>query len=155
MEESMVSTGWKLLAVAALCGLVSCAEVESPTPDQGGEDAITDSMNPNPTPPAGARPGTANLVGQGPIAYGTIYPSGAKGGGTSNWTSTYNTTYNRYEITITGESYYFLSYATVVTPMGGARMCSTDSVGGKLLINCYDHAGAPATSWIAFVTSEP
>jgi hypothetical protein len=153
----MVSMQGKLFMVAALCGVVGCTEGEQMPPEQAEEaGAVTDSMNPQAAPQGAKGEVTANLVGNGPIAYGTLYPSGARGGGTANWTSTYNTTYQRYEITISGESYYFLSYATVVTPMGGSPpRCSSDSVGGRLLISCFDTAGNPTTSWISFVTSKP
>lgn len=150
----MLSMKSKLFAVATLC-LVSCAELESPTPEQQPED---DAANPaaTPPPPQGAKgAGTANLVGTGPIAYGVLLADGTKYSGTSNWTSTYNATYQRYEIAISGESYYYLSYATVVTPAGDPRVCRTNSVGGKLLIQCTDLAGTPQTSRIGFVTSKP
>ncbi len=156
----MVSMHFKLFTVAALCGLAACAEMESTAPEGTSEepaaevDATTDAMNPLVAAPARSG-GSANLVGTGPIAYGAILSDGTKFSGTSNWTSTFNATFNRYEITISGESYYYLSYATVVTPAGDVRFCRTDSVSGKLLINCYDHAGNPATSRIGFVTSRP
>jgi hypothetical protein len=154
----MMTMHSKLFTVAALCGLAACAEMEPTAPEGAAEeaavDAATDAMNPLAAAPERAD-GSANLVGTGPIAYGTILANGAKYSGTPNWTSTFNATYNRYEITISGESYYYLSYATVVTPVGDLRVCRTDSVSGKLLINCHDLAGNPATSRIGFVTSKP
>jgi hypothetical protein len=156
----MVSMYMKLFTVAALSGLAACAEMEPTAPEGAPEepaaevDATTDAMNPLAAPPAKSG-GSASLVGTGPIAYGAILADGAKYSGTSNWSSTFNATYNRYEITITGESYFYLSYATVVTPAGDVRFCRTDSVSGKLLIACYDHAGNAATSRIGFVTSRP
>lgn len=153
----MVSTSLKLFTIAAFGGLVSCTDMESPAPEPGDEvDAVTDSMKPIPERPvASVSEGPANLVGTGPIAYGTISTAGAKLGGTPNWTSTYNAALQRYEITIAGESYFYTSYATVVTSMGSPRICNTDSLGGKLLIKCHDHAGNPATALVAFVTSKP
>ena len=158
----MVSMHMKVFTVAALLGVAACAEMEPTAPEGGAAeeaaaevDAATDAMNPLAEPPAARGGGSANLVGTGPIAYGAILASGAKYSGTPNWSSTFNPTYNRYEISIAGESYYYLSYATVVTPAGDVRFCRTDSVSGKLLISCYDHAGNPATSRIGFVTSRP
>src|SRR5262245_8960516 len=91
-------------------------------------------------------------ISSGPIAFGVISSSGQKQSGTANWSSVYNATYKRYEITITGQSYYYLNFSTLVTPTGDSRFCRTDSVGGKLLIYCYDHAGAVQPSRVAFTT---
>lgn len=149
-----MSTRLKLTVAAALCGLAACAELESPTmdrPAQGGE--ITDEMQPLPD---AARPGiSANLVGNGPIAYGVMWSDGVKLSGTANWTSTYNAALTRYEVTITGENYFYTDYATVVTPAGDPRFCRTGSVSGKLLITCYDISGTATTSRIGFVVSKP
>jgi hypothetical protein len=156
----MVSMYMKLFTVAALSGLAACAEMEPTAPEGAPEepaaevDATTDAMNPLAAPPAKSG-GSASLVGTGPIAYGAILADGAKYSGTSNWSSTFNATYNRYEITITGESYFYLSYATVVTPAADVPYGRTDSVSGKQLIACNDHACHTATTRIGVVTSRP
>lgn len=90
----------------------------------------------------------------GPLALGTVWSNGTKQKGYGTWSSTYNATYNRYEISMTGQNYYYLHYATMVTPMD-KRFCKTSSVSSKLLVYCYDHAGNPATSRFAFVTYKP
>ena len=90
--------------------------------------------------------------GTAPLAFGVVYSDGGKVSGTPNWTSTYNPTYKRYEIDISEEHYYYLDYATNVTPAGDIRFCRTSSIGGKLLIYCYDKDGEPATSRFGFVT---
>ena len=87
----------------------------------------------------------------GPLAFGTILANGAKASGTNNWSSAYNATYKRYEISVNAESYYYLKYSTAVTPAGDIRFCKTDSVGGKLLITCHGSNGNPTTSRFAFV----
>jgi hypothetical protein len=98
----------------------------------------------------------ANLGAPGEIAFGTINTAGAKITGTSNWTSTLNASLTRYEITITGESYFFSSYATTATPMGASGVsCNTNSVSGKLLISCVDLSGTLVSPLIAFVTFKP
>jgi peptidyl-Asp metalloendopeptidase len=91
----------------------------------------------------------------GPLAFGVVYSDGSKQSGTSNWSSTYNSTYQRYEITISGESYYYLSYATNITPAGDVRFCRSSSVDGKLLVYCYDANGQRAPSRFAFSTYKP
>ena len=102
--------------------------------------------------------GTLTLVpvtpAKGPLAFGTVWMNGAKQKGYGNWTSTFNATYTRYEITISGQNYYYLNYATVVTPMD-TRFCKSSSVSGKLLVQCYDKDGNPATSRFGFVTYKP
>lgn len=90
--------------------------------------------------------------GIGPLASGVVYSDGSKVSGTPNWTSVYNPTYKRYEIEISDARYYYLDYATNVTPAGDIRFCRTSSVGGKLLVYCYDKDGEPASSRFAFVT---
>jgi hypothetical protein len=88
----------------------------------------------------------------GPLAFGVVLSNGKKYSGTSNWTSTFNPTYKRYEIKITGESYYYLRYTTNVTPAGDIGYCRSSSVGGKLLVYCYDKNGVSDTARFAFVT---
>jgi hypothetical protein len=87
-----------------------------------------------------------------PIAFGVVYSNGSKQSGTANWNSTYNATYKRYEIKISGENYYYLGYATNVTPAGDIRYCRTSSVDGKLLVYCYDKNGGSAISRFGFST---
>ena len=92
---------------------------------------------------------------EGPLAFGVVMSNGTKYSGTPNWSSTYNANYKRYEIEIDGESYYYLKYATTVTPAGDIRYCRSTSVGGQLLVYCYDKNGNAATSRFAFVTFKP
>ena len=95
------------------------------------------------------------LPGKSPLAFGTVLHNGAKYKGYGNWSSVFNPTYTRYEITIAGQSYYYLNYATIVTPAGDTRFCRSSSVSGKLLVYCYDKDGRPSTSRFGFVTYKP
>ncbi len=90
-----------------------------------------------------------------PLAYGVVYNDGSKQSGSTNWTSAYNATSHRYEITIGGENYHYSSYATIVTPAGDVRYCRTDSVSGKLLVYCVDKIGSPAPSRFSFAVYKP
>ncbi|MEM7319469.1 MAG: S8 family serine peptidase, partial [Pseudomonadota bacterium] len=72
-----------------------------------------------------------------PLAFGTIWSNGSKQASYGSWTSSFNAGSMRYEITITGQNYHYLRYATVVTPMD-RRFCKSSSVSGKLLVYCYD-----------------
>jgi len=89
-------------------------------------------------------------VSSGVLAFGVVYSNGDKRSGTPNWTSSYNSTYKRYEISISGESYYYLNYATVITPAGDIRFCRSSSVSGKLLVYCYDKNGNVAPARFGF-----
>ncbi|OAD19122.1 secreted protein [Candidatus Thiomargarita nelsonii] len=97
----------------------------------------------------------AELERKNALAFGVVKSDGNKYSGTSNWKSTYDSNYKRYEITITGENYYYLDYMTSVTPAGDIRFCKTVSVSSKLLVECYDKNGMLATSSFAFVTFKP
>jgi hypothetical protein len=108
-------------------------------------EALTDSQ-------MGAGTSTLSDLSSGPIAFGVILSNGQKQSGTGNWSSTYNSSLKRYEVTITGQNYYYLSYSTLLTPAGDVRYCRTDSVGGKLLIYCYDASGAVQPARVAFTT---
>lgn len=111
-----------------------------------GDAEITDSDIP--------LPGEADLMDAsgGPIAFGVVYRDGSKQSGTDNWSSLYNSTYKRYEIKINGESYYYLKYTTVITPAGDVRYCRSSSVGGKLLVYCYDKSGSASSTRFGFAT---
>lgn len=122
---------------------------------------ITDPANPavddTDLPASAHKPSsTVSVLGApGEIAFGDVDAAGTKLSGTSNWTSVFNSSLIRYEITITGESYFFSSYATMVTPLGDIRFCRTGSISGKLTVNCTDAAGNAAQSRFAFVTHKP
>jgi hypothetical protein len=101
------------------------------------------------------------VYAEAPLAFGVVSGSGSRLSGTSNWSASYNPAYKRYEITISGESYYFGDYTTVVTPSfstGSTGYCTTDSVDGKLLIECYDSLGNPtmpsSLSFMSFKKSD-
>lgn len=88
-----------------------------------------------------------------PLAYGYVFTNGAIGSGSGNFTATWNPTYKWYAISITGISYYYSSYSTVVTttlPYGNTN-CQTDSVGGQLLVLCYTSSGAQTQADFGFI----
>jgi len=79
-----------------------------------------------------------------PIAYGYANATGARVSGSANWSGTWDALNGWYVITITGVSYFYSSYTTVVAPASGPFTSSIGSVGGTLLITFYDAAGAKA-----------
>lgn len=93
--------------------------------------------------------GTANLV---PVAYGNISSTGFVQSGSGNIAVVKLGT-GFYQVTITGETYHFQTYTTVVTPAGniGPIMTNTGSGGGALHVYTYNAAGAAADSQFCFV----
>jgi hypothetical protein len=87
-----------------------------------------------------------------PVAAGVITPAGLVDGGTGNITCVWNSSGNRYEITITGETYAYRDYITHVTPLTAVAMASTGSLSGKLVVQLYDTGGATTQAYFAFST---
>ena len=104
---------------------------------------------------------TAKLAGAivGPIAMGWISSAGVVEASSGNISCTYNATYTRYEITITGHSYYFNDYVTVVTVgNAGDYTANMSSVSGKMLISFRNTSGTTVklpSSGFQFVTYKP
>jgi hypothetical protein len=91
-----------------------------------------------------------------PIAYGFINTNGTVAAATPNVSCVWNSGSQWYEVTITGESYFFNDYATVVTGVGtSAHITTTDSTGGKLLVLVFDAAGARIQNQFQFATFKP
>ena len=85
-------------------------------------------------------------VAKGPTAFGVISGSGQMTSGSANWSSSFNSSDKTYQVSITGENYHFQDYATVVAPSsrtGERGFCTSNSVNGRLVIQCYDHSGNP------------
>lgn len=92
-----------------------------------------------------------------PIAFGFIDLNGSIESSTASVTnSIWNSSLSRYEITISGESYYYTDYVTVVTPEGGTPVIATTaSVSGKLIIFLYNTSGGKVQANFQFVTFKP
>jgi hypothetical protein len=93
-----------------------------------------------------------------PIAYGAIDYSGAIQSGTPNFTSTWNATESRYEITINGGGYIYDTHATIVTPIGNGtslRVPLTGSSGGNLIVYILDSGDNKVQSRFHFVVFKP
>lgn len=93
-----------------------------------------------------------------PIAYGYVNSNGTLSVGSTNIGAiTYNTGSGRYEITITGESYFFNTYVTVVTP-GGSNISGNwrvSSGSGNMYVYLRDTNNAVKQGDFAFVTYKP
>ncbi len=91
-----------------------------------------------------------------PIAMGWISTSGTVGASSGNISCFWNAVNTRYEIMITGHSYYYNTYVTVVTPWSGALTAQVGSSGGKMLITFNNTAGtAVQAGGFQFVTYKP
>ena len=98
-------------------------------------------------PPLSVAPGLqATTALRKPIAYGYINTDGTVASGSGNFTSVFDSANKWYAITITNRNYFFSNFSTVVTPSfnssSPAPICGTGSVSGKLLVACYNTAGA-------------
>ena len=94
--------------------------------------------------------GNANLV---PIAWGNIEPTGAINisSSTNNFTVT-RTSVGTYYILISGESYHFQNYSTIVTPIGSTPvLATTGSGGGELFVKMFSITGAGVDSQFNFI----
>lgn len=71
-----------------------------------------------------------------PVAFGFISSNGSVLSGSGNFTCAWNTLNSRYEITITGENYYYSSYTTIVQVASSTQtiMTGTSSSSNKLLV---------------------
>ncbi len=82
--------------------------------------------------------GSPSFHRTGPIAYATINSDGTVAAGTPNVSSVWNLPNQRYEITITGETYDTSTYVTTVTPVAIAPadtlFANTSSGGGQLRV---------------------
>ncbi len=78
-----------------------------------------------------------------PIAYAFINSDGSVSSGTSNVSCVWNSGLSRYEITISGESFFFSSYVTTITSVGSTTpiVASTGSISGKLTVYLFDLSG--------------
>ena len=99
--------------------------------------------------------GNANLV---PIAYGNVLSNGTiEPGSTSNFTVSKVGT-GSYQITITGESYFYTNYVSIVNLNTGSGVCAVPTLGsvsGTLTISTYTCAGAATDEGFMFVTYKP
>ncbi|HTT96841.1 MAG TPA: hypothetical protein VMF58_02240 [Rhizomicrobium sp.] len=88
-----------------------------------------------------------------PIAFGYIDSTGAVESGSGNFTASFNSTTNTYTIAIDQIGYYYSWYSTVVTSSAPTpSVCTTGSLAGNLLVNCYTVRGEPTAARFAFIT---
>jgi hypothetical protein len=91
-----------------------------------------------------------------PIAYGSVASDGTILAGTPNFSVTWDSAISWYLITITGESYSFITYVTTVTPIGfSAIIPATFSSSGKLAVSLLTSSGTRIQSDFAFVVYKP
>lgn len=90
---------------------------------------------------------------KGPIAYGAVSSAGTATSGSGNYTVTWDAASSRYVVDITGESYFFSSYTTIVTPASSSiHRFRTSSVGGNLLVYLYNSSGTLSQGNFHFTT---
>jgi hypothetical protein len=96
-----------------------------------------------------SKTGSTNLL---PICYGNVSSTGFANAGSGNFTVSRLTT-GWYAITITGESYQFQQYVTVVTPTGSTTpvISTIGSGGGNLYVYTFNLAGTEVDNQFSFV----
>jgi hypothetical protein len=93
--------------------------------------------------------GGANVV---PICYGNVTSTGSIDSGTPNFSVTHTNGTGLYTITITGESYSFISYSTVVTSIGlSPVIIATFSSAGSLQVRLFNTSNSSVDSDFNFV----
>ena len=132
----------KTVAAIAAVAAIPMLFVSSPSAVAQGTPPDADWA---PAVSAGVRPQATTPVRK-PIAHGYINTNGTVASGSGNFTSVFDPVNKWYAIKITGRNYFFTDFSTVVTPSfssaSPAPICGTGSVSGKLLVACYDTAGA-------------
>ena len=90
-----------------------------------------------------------------PLAYGFVNSDGTLNAGTSNISSiTWNS--DRYEITISGEAYFYNNYVTIITPTSSAiKSWRVTSIGGDLVVYLYDSSDTEIQGYFQFITYKP
>ena len=99
---------------------------------------------------------TQTTAAMNPVAYGIVYADGVVLASTPNVSCTWNSSINRYEITIDGEDYYYTDYITIVTVKSSSpRIATTGSAMSKLLVNIFDIDGNPVQGSFNFIVYKP
>jgi hypothetical protein len=89
------------------------------------------------------------------VAYGKIASDATVLSGSNISSCIWNATNNRYHITISGESYLYSDYVTLITPVSNDYTFNTSSVGGDLLVYFYNSSGNPDQTIFSFLTLKP
>jgi|GEM_PF-3923980 len=116
------------------------------TPGPQGDTGAT-----GPTGATGAT-GVQGPPGTAALAYGVINSNAKVINGSQNFSCTWNTTQNWYEIDIAGENYFYADYVTAGTPLGYAASIATSSVSGNLIVMIYDTDGNRIQGFFSFQT---
>lgn len=89
----------------------------------------------------------------GPVAYGFVGTTGGVLSGSGNYSASWVAASSRYEIAITGESYFWTLYTTNVTGASSAiEKTRVSSSAGKLVVYLYDDTGASIQGNFQFTT---
>jgi hypothetical protein len=102
---------------------------------------------------------TPTAGGMHPIAYGVVATNGTiANAGSGNWTCSWNSTSNWYQIAITGFNYTFYDQLTLIQPAGGSGASSarffTIDANGSLLVRPWLHDGTVSPFVFQFVVYE-
>lgn len=102
----------------------------------------------------GAAPCEVSPIGA-PICGGFVMADASIISGSPNFTCTWNAASSRYEIAISGYTYFYNQFITLVTPCSFKRFVFTNSGSGRLFVYVVDDAGNPAQANFQFITYAP
>lgn len=87
-----------------------------------------------------------------PLAYGNVGSTGSVNAGTGNFSVSHTAGTGLYTITITGESYSFISYSAIITPIGlSAIIPATFSSSGSLQVRLFNASSTAVDQDFTFV----
>jgi len=95
----------------------------------------------------------SSIADNTPIAVGFINANGSIASSRGVSASTWNAALSRYDITLTGVSYFYSNFATTVTPICPNVAVRTSSAGDNLLVQVHS-AGAASQCGFAFSVVE-
>ena len=137
------------VAVAALVLALVLPGPLGPVGPAGPEGPQGPAGATGPVGPAGAT-GPAGPAGPNTVvAMGSVSSTGAIGDELNVTSVTWNSAQQRWEITLTGISYYYLDYVTVATSYSG--YAATGSLSNKLLVKVFASNATPIKEGFSFV----
>jgi len=140
------------VAVAALVLALVLPGPLGPVGPAGPEGPQGPAGTTGPTGPVGPAGATGPAGPAGPntvVAMGSVSSTGAIGDELNVASVTWNSAQQRWEITLTGISYYYLDYVTVATSYSG--YAATGSVSNKLLVKVFASNATPIKEGFSFV----
>lgn len=96
---------------------------------------------------------TQTTAAVGPLAYGFVSADASINSGSGNFSAVWNASLSRYEITISGVSYFYRNFATNITiSTSTIHRSRVSSNSGNLIVYLYNSSGTPSQGEFQFTT---